>query len=46
MELIINKRYNKAVEFARIKHGLDAAQKTRRTTYLSRYASKKWHYEY
>jgi len=34
----MNKRYNNAVKYARKKHGLDAAQKTRRTPYLSRYA--------
>ena len=30
--------YNNTVKFARKKHGLDAAHKTRCTTYLSRYA--------
>jgi len=32
--------YNNAIKFARKIRVLDAAQKTRRTTYLSRYVNK------
>jgi len=35
------KAHNKAVKYARKKHGLDAPQKTLRTTYVKRYAKNK-----